>query len=84
MHTSVVNKIGQYLGPEWDVCMAWPKKMALSFKGAKSPQEQRNVSPFRVGMDFEVRKGMDFDLRKDMMGRDFDQLNYPRPFETWV
>jgi hypothetical protein len=80
----VVNKIGQYLGPEWDVCMAWPKKMASKFRGAKSPHEERLVSPFRVGMDFEVRKGMDFDVRKGMMGRDFDQMNYPRPFETWV
>ncbi|EHK97059.1 hypothetical protein M7I_7200 [Glarea lozoyensis 74030] len=58
----MVNTIARYLGPEWDVCMAWPKKMAMSFKSKSSLHQAPLVSPLRVGMDFhEVGFGRGFE-----------------------
>jgi hypothetical protein len=58
----VVNTIARYLGSEWDVCMAWPKKMAMSFKCKPALHQEPLVSPLRVGMDFhEVGFGRGFE-----------------------
>ncbi|KAG9239529.1 hypothetical protein BJ875DRAFT_436529 [Amylocarpus encephaloides] len=68
-HGFMVDNIARFLGPEWDACMAWPKKMAVAFRC--NANRQPLPLPCRP-LDNHLSMG------------DLGQVNFGRGLEAWV